>query len=187
MIGLIQRVLIDRIEADHGEDAMASIAKQAGIDSPGRRIDTDYADIECLSLFEATQRYLSIDHEALMARYADWFIVWAKRHYPMFFTMADSAQSFLARQPCIHASLGASLHEPVARDRVSDKFHILQRGERSLTVDYRSANGLCALYRAIVARVLEEYQQSGTLSETLCRHRGDDRCRFVLHFDEAPE
>ncbi len=41
MIGQIQRVLIDRTEADYGEDAVASTAKQAGMAPCGHRTGTD--------------------------------------------------------------------------------------------------------------------------------------------------
>lgn len=58
MIGLIQRVLIDHIEAVHGEAAVRSIAEQAGVRPLGRRIDTDYADADTLAFFAAAGDYL---------------------------------------------------------------------------------------------------------------------------------
>ncbi|WP_158025871.1 hypothetical protein [Salinicola socius] len=48
-----------------------------------------------------------------MTLYADLFIDWTRRHDPMFFSMADSAQAFLGRQPAIHASLGAGIRDPI--------------------------------------------------------------------------
>ncbi|MGM8850937.1 heme NO-binding domain-containing protein [Salinicola halophyticus] len=186
MIGLIQRVLIDHVESHYGEAAVDRIAAQAGVSSPGRRIDTDYDDADTLAFFEAAGDYLELHHEALMTLYADLFINWTRRHYPMFFSMADSAQAFLGRQPAIHASLGAGIRDPDLRSRVNDKFRVVDQSEGALIVEYRSANGLCSLYRALFARVLAEYAQSGELAETRCRHRGDDCCRFEMTFATGP-
>ncbi|WP_110657110.1 heme NO-binding domain-containing protein [Salinicola halimionae] len=184
MIGLIQRVLIDHLEIHHGKAAVESIAAQAGVLSLGRRIDTDYDDADTLAFFAAAGDYLELDFDALMTLYADLFIKWTRQHYPIFFSMADSAQAFLGRQPAIHASLGAGIRDPHLRDRVSDKFRVVEKSELKLIVDYRSANGLCTLYRALFLRVLEEYGQSGELVETRCQHRGDEACRFDMTFAE---
>ena len=184
MIGLIQRVLIDHVEANYGETAVQVIAERAGVPSPGRRIDTDYDDADTLAFFAAVGDYLELDHEALMALYADLFIQWTRRHYPMFFSMAESAQALLGRQPAIHASLGAGVRDPKLRSRVNDKFRIVEQSASWLVVEYRSPNGLCSLYRAIFPRVLEVYGQAGELVETRCRHRGDDCCRFEMTFAE---
>ncbi|MDH4574123.1 heme NO-binding domain-containing protein [Salinicola acroporae] len=186
MIGLIQRVLIDHIETRYGASVVDSIAAQAGLVSLGRRIDVDYDDADTLAFFAAAGDYLQLDHEALMALYADLFVKWTRRHYPMFFSMAESAQAFLTRQPAIHASIGAGIRDPELRGRVSDKFRIVEQAPSRLVVAYRSGNGLCSLYHALFSRILEEYAQTGTIVETQCRHRGDDGCRFEMTFGEAP-
>lgn len=183
MIGLIQRVLIDHIEAVHGEAAVRSIAEQAGVRPLGRRIDTDYADADTLAFFAAAGDYLQLDHEALMALYANLFIKWTRLNYPMFFAMAESAQAFLGRQPAIHASLGAGIRDPQLRHRVKDKFRVVEQEPQRLVVEYRSGNGLCTLYRALFWRLLEEYGQTGRLAETCCRHQGDECCRFEMEFE----
>ncbi|WP_110643348.1 hypothetical protein [Salinicola sp. CPA57] len=95
-----------------------------------------------------------------MTLYADLFIDWTRRHDPMFFSMADSAQAFLGRQPAIHASLGAGIRDPHLRSRVNDKLQVVEQG----------------------GRVLEEQAQSGELLETRCRHRSDECCRFEMTF-----
>ncbi|WIX31901.1 heme NO-binding domain-containing protein [Salinicola sp. JS01] len=186
MIGLIQRVLIDHIEATQGEAAMRQLAAAAGVEEPGRRIDTDYDDAECLRLFEAAGQVLGLDREALMALYADIFVKWTLVHYPMFFQMADSAQAFLARQPAIHASMGAGIRDAQLRARVNDKFRIVEQRAGRLVVEYRSDNGLCGLYRALFQRLLDHYEERGLCEEACCMHRGDTCCRFVMHFEERP-
>jgi len=183
MIGLIQRVLIDHIETTYGEAVLRVILERAGIADLGRRIDTDYADTDTLAFFAAASDYLQLDHDALMTFYADLFIKWTRQHYPMFFAMADSAQAFLGRQPAIHAYIGAGMRDPKLRNRVNDKFRLVEQDTSRLVVEYRSANGLCKLYRALFLRVLDEFGQSGELAETLCRHRGDECCRFEMQFE----
>lgn len=186
MIGLIQRILIDHIEEAYGEETLAAIRQRAGLKTLGRRIDTDYADADTLALFAAAGEHLGLDHEAMMTRYADLFIRWTRVHYPMFFSLAESAREFLGRQPRIHATLGAGLRDETLKARVNDKFRVVDEDDATLTVEYRSDNGLCSLYRALFLRVLEEYGETGELIEARCRRRGDDCCRFVMHFETAP-
>lgn len=180
MIGLIQKVLMDLVRDQGGEQAVQAVCARAGVDpATGFRIDTDYADIECLALMEATGDYFGLDETTLYQRYADHFIVASRRLFPMFYQMSGSAREFLQRQPRVHATLASSLRNEESRERVRDKFAVDEDGD-ALMVTYSSPNRLCGLYEALFQRLLAEYGETGTFEIKACQKQGADACRFCL-------
>lgn len=89
MIGLIQRVLIDHLEASHDGAVVGSIAV-AG---------------DCQQL----------DRQAPLRPHADPFVGSRRRYSPMFFSMAKPVQAFLPRLPVIHAATGAGIGDDGCR------------------------------------------------------------------------
>jgi hypothetical protein len=99
---------------------------------------------------------------------------WAIDEFPGFFQGVTSARQFLLRQPTIHNCLAAGLL-PAQRRAVGDKF-VAEATANGLTMTYRSANRLGALYAALVARVAERYGEhaevtvmDGTPDGPFCR------------------
>ncbi|WP_148864545.1 heme NO-binding domain-containing protein [Marinobacter fonticola] len=187
MIGLIQKVLVDLIRRHGGDDAVQAICRRADV-PPERafRIDTDYADTECLRLIEATGEYFGLDEKALYRLYADQFIKETKALFPMFYQMSPSAREFLKRQPRVHDTLASSLRSAPGRDRVRDKFNVEEVGD-TLRVTYRSPNRLCGLYEALFERLLDEYGETGSIEVTSCQKRGDPLCTFCLRVESSGE
>lgn len=185
MIGLIQRVLIDLVHQHGGDEAVHAICRQAGV-PPERdfRIDTDYADGECLRLIEATGEHFGLDEKTLYRLYADHFIKESRKLFPMFYQMSSSAREFLMRQPRVHDTMASSLRSEASRDRVRDKFSVEEDGD-TLVVTYRSPNRLCGLYEALFERLLDEYGDTGTFERTSCQKRGDPVCTFRLRTESA--
>lgn len=180
MIGLIQRVLIQVIEDQGGDEALDAICQTVGLsERPDFRIDQDYDDDECLALIQATADHFQLSEETLFRLYADHFIRITRRQFPMFYDMSNSAREFLERQPRIHSTLAASLRDESSRARVRDKFDAWQEGEH-IHVLYRSSNRLCGLYEALFYRLLDEFGESGHLSVKACQKRGDAACEFCL-------
>lgn len=182
MIGLIQKVLMDLVQEQGGEDAVTAILHAVGLPQDHQfRMDSDYDDGQCLRLVEATAAYFKLDEATLYRLYADAFIRESRIRFPTFYQMAPNARDFLRRQPAVHAGLATALQDADARSRVVDKFAVRDDGN-DLLVDYISPNRLCALYRALFERVLDEYGEEGALAVECCRKRGDDCCRFRLTF-----
>ncbi|MFL1407000.1 heme NO-binding domain-containing protein [Marinobacter sp. M1N3S26] len=180
MIGYIQKVLVDTIRAEGGEQALAIICQRAGVEGiPEFRIDQDYPDDECLRMIAETGAYFGLDEESLFRLYADRFIRESRERFPMFYQMAGSARDFLERQPRVHTVLAAGLRGEASRDRVRDKFDIERNGD-DLMVTYRSPNRLCGLYEALFNRVLEEFGETGSMEILACQKRGAEACRFCL-------
>ncbi|WP_372957266.1 heme NO-binding domain-containing protein [Marinobacter sp.] len=187
MIGFIQKVLVDIIRTEGGEEALVAIGRKAGLDEvPDYRIDRDYPDDECLRLLQATGEYFGLDEDALYWLYADHFIRESRQLFPMFYQMAGSARAFLERQPRIHTVLASGLRNEESRERVRDKFEIDQQGD-DLLVTYRSPNRLCGLYEALFNRVLQEFGETGSMEILDCQKRGAEACRFCLKVEALGE
>ena len=185
MIGYIQKVLVDTIRAEGGDEALATICQRAGVEGiPDFRIDQDYPDDECLRMIAETGAYFGLDEDSLFQLYADRFIRESWERFPMLYEMAGSARDFLERQPRVHTVLAAGLRGEESRDRVRDKFDIERDGD-DLMVTYRSPNRLCGLYEALFNRVLEEFGDTGSMEILACQKRGDDACRFCLKLGDA--
>ncbi len=162
MIGFIQKVLVDIIRTEGGEEALVAIGRKAGLDEvPDYRIDRDYPDDECLRLLQATGEYFGLDEDALYRLYADHFIRESRQLFPMFYQMAGSARAFLERQPRIHTVLASGLRNEESRERVRDKFEIDQQGD-DLLVTYRSPNRLCGLYEALLTGCCRSLARPGS-------------------------
>lgn len=187
MIGYIQKVLVDIIRREGGDEALAAICQRAGIKgTPEFRIDRDYPDDECLRMIEETGAYFGLDEDQLYRLYADGFIRESRERFPMFYDMAGSAREFLERQPRVHTVLASGLRAEESRDRVRDKFGIERDGD-NLLVTYRSPNRLCGLYEALFNRILEEFGDIGSMEILACQKRGADACRFCLRLGERHE
>lgn len=186
MIGYIQKVLVDVIRSQGGDDALTEIARRAGVQPlPDYRIDRDYPDDECLRLVAETGAYFGLEEAALYRLYADHFVQDSRRLFPRFYDMAGSARDFLARQPRIHTVLASGLRAEESREKVRDKFEIEDTGG-DLRVTYRSPNRLCGLYEALFERILQEFGESGQLQVEACQRRGDEACRFCLKIEGKP-
>lgn len=188
MIGVIQRVLVDLVRERRGEAGAARFLADAGLAADFQfRIDTDYDDAQCLALFAAAGRVLDLPQGALFEAYADIFVRRSRVMFPAFYSLARSSREFLRRQPAIHNSFAAGLRDEAARRHVTDKFSIAEDGA-DLVTTYRSANGLCGLYRALATRVIADYGEEAEITDELCVARGDAHCRLRLHWTRvAPE
>lgn len=187
MVGYIQYVLVNTIRHLGGDAALDAVAARLGLAQlPEFRIDSDYDNAQCLAMIEATGAHFGLDRPALFRLYADQFIVASRRQFPFFYDMAESAEDFLRRQPRIHKTLASSIQDKGTRERVTQKFELLE-GSVPMRVRYYSPNKLCGLYEALFYRLLDEYGQSGHLSHDRCQHRGDSYCEFSLYFSgESP-
>ena len=179
MIGLIPRVLLDLITAAGGPTAAAEVRRRAGV-SPEKRLAMSdiYDDAQWRRLFAATCEVLNVSQSQAEDLFAEHFLADALKRWPVWFQMSASARQLLERQPSIHNSLAAGLHDPRVRKSTADKFRIEKR-DRELIAHYRSPNELCGLYKALARRVLTHYGERATVEETQCMKEGAGEC--VIH------
>lgn len=182
MIGLIQKVLCDVVEARKGPEAVKAMLVSAGI-PPDRqfRIHEDYPQEETSRLIAAAPAALGVSAGELMDIYADDFIKLALKMFPRWFQMAKNSREFIEIQPTIHNTFSSSVADPVQKKAVNDKHRIERRGDTIVTA-YRSPHRLCALYRSLAHRVARHYGDRIEIEETRCMHRGDDACEMHLRW-----
>lgn len=183
MVGLIQRLLLELVQQELGDDGLKRVLAQAGIPSDREfRIDTSYSDEEFQRLLQATMSQTGLDQDQLEKRYASYFLADAQRRWPMWFKMSGSAREFLLRQPKIHNGFASSMKNEEDRSRINDKFHF-EEHPHHLVVHYRSPNHLCGLFKYLVMEVLELYGETACIDESLCMKQGDDECCISVSWE----
>lgn len=182
VVGLIQKVLLDMVEAVGGSDAVAEVKTRAGVEPERRfRMDTVYADDEWRRLLEAACAVLGVSEDAALDVYAKHFLRDARARWPIWFEMSQSARQFLLRQPTIHNTFATGVRDADARRGIRDKFR-LEELERELVAHYRSPNELCGLYKALAREVLQHYSEQAAIEEPRCTKRGDDECEIHIRW-----
>jgi hypothetical protein len=185
VVGLIQKLLLDFVEAKAGPEAVAEVKRRAGVAEGKRfRLDTVYADDEWQRLLNAACEVLGVSREQAEEAYAEFFGEDAFRRWPKWFEISKDARSFLARQPIIHNFFATALQDPEARKAVNDKFQ-LEQDERGITTRYRSPNGHCGLYKALARWVLKRYGEAAEITEPRCTRRGDAECEIRIDWPAA--
>jgi Haem-NO-binding len=178
MMGLVQKVLLDVVEERCGRAAVSEVRDRAGV-APGQvfRLGESYPDDEWRRLFSAACDLLGLTEEELLELYADAFCRDALTRFSKWFEMSRSSREFLERQVTIHNVFAAGVRDPEARKRIADKFWIEER-EEGIVTHYRSANRLCAMYRALARWIIRHYGEEATIEETRCMRRGDEECEI---------
>jgi hypothetical protein len=176
MLGYPLKLLLNTIESRHGHEAVAQTLAEAGIPA-GRvyRLNEPYSDSEAQRLSAAAFRRISLED------IAEAFFNDTRVRFPTWFEMCKTSRAFLEMQPEIHNTFAHGLQRPEDRDAVRDKFR-LEKLEDELVVHYRSANGLCDMYKAIAQHVFQHYQENATITEGRCMKRGDVECEMTIRW-----
>jgi hypothetical protein len=184
MIGLIQKLLLDLVEEKRGPEAVATVRERAGV-PPDRvfRISEPYPDDEWQRLLGAAAEALGLDQEQTLEAYADVFARDALTRFAGWFETSRGAREMLERQVIIHNVFASGLRDPEARRAVADKFRIERQADRIVT-HYRSANKLCAMYRALARWMLRHYGEEAVIEERRCMLRGDEECEIHVIWPE---
>jgi hypothetical protein len=188
MIGIIQKVLVDLLVSTGGTPLKQAVFARAGVPFDQTfRIDQNYADDECLRLIHATVAETGLSEQKIYALYAKAFLQEARNLFPRFFEMSASSESFLMRQATIHAVMASGLQHSVDRKKVTDKFSATQLAPGKIQIEYRSANLLCGIFKALAHELAGLYNESVTISCARCVKRGNSECCFVLQWPYADD
>lgn len=163
---------------------MQQVTKDAGINADEIRISETYPDEEFGRLFTRVLDITQLPREQIIDMYADAFLAYAQELFPAFFAMSDNAYEFLRRQPKIHTSLSASLVSDEEREKVEQKFSLVEEDDGSLNLSYFSKVGLCDLYHALAYKIAEHYGDEITISAETCG--GGKQCSLRLYFNNPP-
>jgi hypothetical protein len=184
MIGIIHKVLFDVLKQAGGDDLVEQVTESVGINSDEVRISETYPDEEFAQLFASALQITQLPRAQVIDLYADAFLGYAQELFPAFFAMSDSAYDFLRRQPKIHTSLSASLACDEEREKVEQKFLLVEESDGSLNLSYFSKVGLCDLYHALAHKIAEHYGDEITISAETCG--GGKQCSLRLYFNNPP-
>ena len=185
MIGVIHKVLFDLLHQQGGPDLVARVAGSVDLDPETIRISESYPDEQFATLLQSAITETGLPRYVVIDAYADAFLAYARNLFPAFFSMSSNSFEFLKRQPKIHTSISASLLEESERDRVENKFSLIEEDDGSLSVSYRSRVGLCDLYHALAHKIAAHYGDSLVISAETC---GSGRaCALRLFFNQSPD
>lgn len=190
MIGIIQKVLLDLLEQTGGLALKQAVLARVNLHSDTTfRIDQNYSDEQCLALIHATIAETGLPENDVNQLYAKAFIAEAQRLFPRFFEMSKSSEEFLLRQATVHAVMASGLQHAEERKQVTDKFNATRLSQGIVQIEYRSANRLCGLFKALAHEVADFYNEQVFISCTKCAKKGSDACSFTLQWpsDVLPE
>ena len=178
MIGLIHTILLGCVEELLGEEGVDNTLLRAGMpEDMFFRMDTVYPDDEWQRLFNSAVVELGVSNEEAEIQVADFFYRDAYKRWPKWFQMSHSTREFLLRQPKIHNGFAAGVEDIQDRQRINDKFRLIDAADSgSVVIYYQSPNRLCGLYKALARCLMAHYQDPGEIKESTCMHKGDKEC-----------
>jgi hypothetical protein len=183
MIGLIQKVLLDLVEAKGGAPAVEQVRERAGVPQEKTfRIGEVYEDAEFQRLVQASCEVLGFDEETFLKAYADRFGADIQVRFSKWLSMAQTSRQFLEFQSTIHNAFANSVEDKSVRQAIKDKFEIDALDSRNIVTHYRSPNKLCKLYRALGRWMADYYGDEIEFDEPKCLHRGDEECEIHVRW-----
>jgi hypothetical protein len=100
------------------------------------------------------------------------------QQYPIFFREHKSTRPFLL-------TLNGVIHAEVRKlypGADVPTFEFDNSAEDVLLMTYRSPKKLCALAHGFIEGASSHYEETVLFEQTMCMHRGDDRCVFRITF-----
>lgn len=183
MVGLIQKLMLNLIAEQGGEEAMLEVKRRAGVPADKVfRMNEVYDDGEFRDMRDAAIEVLGLGAEELELAYADYFCRDAIRSWPKWFEMSANSRELIARQPTIHNGFATSCtQDPEARSLINDKFHLTEDGD-TLKLVYRSPNHLCGLYVKLAKWIIDHYGDAAEIEEHECQKSGAEACVIEMRW-----
>ncbi len=183
MKGIIFNLLEDYITSRSGEDGYERLLESCSLRTeepllmvaPGTYPDADFQEIvrkaaAATTLTEA-EFYRDFGRFAI-PRMAD--------RYPDFFAPFHHPKDFLKFTGMVHLVEIRKLY----RDAQVPDFTCQDTGPGELVLRYTSQRRLCHLVEGLIDGVAAYYGVRTDHRQTLCQHRGDRVCEFLIHFAE---
>lgn len=184
MVGLIQKLFLDMIQALGGDATVAEIKKQAGVPLDKEfQINEVYPDEEWHRLLAAGLKVLNMTEDQANEHYADYFAKDALRRFPTWFEMSKNSYEFLLIQPTIHNCFATGIADQKSRDAINDKFTVDKLPSKIVT-HYRSQNGHCKLYMALAKWMINHYKDEATIEEKQCMKSGGSECEIHIEYSK---
>jgi hypothetical protein len=182
MVGLIQKLFMDMIQALGGDAAVAEIKKKAGLPlDTVFQINEVYPDDEWQRLLAAGLKVLNITPEQADEYYADYFGKDSVKRFPTWFEMCKNSYEFLLIQPTIHNCFATGVADQKSRDVINDKF-VVDKLPNKIITHYRSPNGHCGLYKALARWMIRYYKDEAIIDEKQCMKSGGKECEIHIEY-----
>ena len=184
MVGLIQKLLFNKIRSRAGEETLAKIKEQLGL-SPDHeyQMNNVYSDLEWKTLFSVSLNVLGMTEEQGYKIFATYFLKDSIERFPTWFAMSKNSYELLSIQPTIHNCFATSVFDKAAREAINDKFKIDQLPNQLIT-HYRSPNQLCSLYKNMAKGVIKYYNDQAEIEEKTCMHKGAVACEIHINWSK---
>ncbi|RYZ75648.1 MAG: hypothetical protein EOP05_07265 [Proteobacteria bacterium] len=183
MMGLIQKTMIDLVEAKGGLQAVKLVRTRAQLpDDRVFRIGDVYPDEEFQRLLQATCDVLGVEKQKVFDEFAGHFFKDATVRFGKWFDLAKNSHQFFIFQTTIHNTFASGVVDPDQRQAVQDKMSIDQISDRYLITHYKSPNQLCGLYRSLGNWIASYYGDTIVITEKKCLHEGDEECEMHIEW-----
>lgn len=182
MIGIINALLFDYIEAQHGIEKLKALKARLNMpDDYSFRIDTYYADTEWQDIYQKTAAFVGVEREAMEWGFGYFSGKALVNQFPTFVSGCTCARDLIVRQPKIHNIIGNSVNDPGTRKIINQKFTLEERDDK-VVMHYVSPNQLCTFYRSLATWAGEHFGETVTIQEPRCMKKGDSECEIHLQY-----
>lgn len=181
MIGLINRLLFDYVESKWGAAMCERIKAETGVSHSEYRMDVYYEDSEWQAVYKKAIELSGMTQDELEWEFGYFSGNALTQQFSGFMTGAVTARDMISRQPRIHNTLAMAFHDPAARAKINEKFH-LEEFENHTVMHYASPNQLCTFYRSLAQWVAEHYQEDIVIQEHQCMKHGADECEIRIDY-----
>ena len=172
MHGLIFSELRKYVEERAGAGTWPRVCVEAGVERALHRETEAYANAELVALVEATSRLTGTAVSMLLEDFGAFLVSGLFETYmpapPPEWGALDVLEH--AEQHC-HRT--ARQLDPIANP---PRLRIQRASATEVQITYASPRRLCHIARGVARGVLVRYRESGSVSESICMHRGDAVC-----------
>jgi hypothetical protein len=184
MIGVINSLLFDYIEARHGAAKLTEL--KAHLSLPANytfRLDTYYGDDDWRDVYGKAIAFFSGDRDAFEWDFGYFCGDALAGQFPTFVKGCTCARDLIVRQPKIHNAIGNSINDPSKRQIINQKFTLEERDDK-IVMHYVSPNQLCGFYRSLATWAGEKFGENLIIHEPHCMRKGDAECEIHLHYSK---
>ena len=182
MKGIIFNLLEEVVRRDLGDAEWGYVLQDADVNGAFAS-QSSYPDVELRKLIAAVAKRSSKTPGEALQWFGRYSMPLLAQHYPAFFASQSSARSFIL-------TLNDIIHPEVRRlfpGAGVPVFDFDMSSPDCLTVGYHSTRKLCALAHGFIEGAADHYQETVSVEQSSCMHRGDAKCVFQIRFSPRVE
>jgi len=175
--GIVFNLLETLVVRDHGPETWDALLDAAELDGAYTSLGS-YPDEDLVALVAAASQALELPSDDVIRWFGRNAMPLFADRYPQLFSEHADARSFvLTLNDIIHPEVRKLYPGAVVPEFEFDDVHA-----GPLTMDYSSPRKLCAFAEGLLLGAADHWSQSVEITQTLCMHRGDEKCRLRIDF-----